>query len=91
MILISKPTSRQTHYRRNLAIILLFLIIGVTTFCLCLISHNDSDIHCHCLQCLMNYIPEDGEYLYNRYLPLISFLWILLIFLLIYIFKHRKK
>jgi len=91
MVLISKPNSKRTHYRRNLTILLLILIIGIVTFYLCLTSHNDSNIHCHCLQCLMNYVPEDGEYLYNRYLPLISLLWILLIFLPIYFFRHRKK
>ncbi|KXT51943.1 hypothetical protein HMPREF2532_00428 [Bacteroides ovatus] len=45
---------------------------------------------CDCLRCLLSAPPQEGEYLYNRYLLLISVLCFLLIFLPIYIFEHRQ-
>ena len=82
MVTPSRSPKRQLHYRRNLLLLLSILIIGM---------HDKTNADCHCIQCLTNRIPEDGEYLYNRYLPLISLVWILLIFLPIYFLSHKKK
>ncbi len=87
----SKTPKRQSHYRRNLILLLSILIIGIVCISVSLTIHDPANNDCHCIQCLTNHIPEDGEYLYNRYMPLISFVWILLIFLPIYFLNHKKK
>ena len=79
---LSKPDKRHTHYRRNLLIICLLLGIVLITFCFLLCQHDSQDMDCA--------PPQEGEYLYNRYLLLISVLCFLLIFLPIYIFEHRQ-
>lgn len=87
---LSKPDKRHTHYRRNLLIICLLLGIVLITFCFLLCQHDSQDMDCDCLRCLLSAPPQEGEYLYNRYLLLISVLCFLLIFLPIYIFEHRQ-
>ncbi len=91
MVTPSRSHKRQLHYRRNLLLLLSILIIGIVCLCVSLTMHDKTNADCHCIQCLTNRIPEDGEYLYNRYLPLISLVWILLIFLPIYFLSHKKK
>ena len=78
---LSKPDKRHTHYRRNLLIICLLLGIVLITFCFLLCQHDSQDMDCDCLRCLLSAPPQEGEYLYNRYLLLISVLCFLLIFL----------
>ena len=44
---------------------------------------------------MLNHVPEEGEYIYNRYLIFISFIWIAVIFaavfLVNYCFVKRTK
>ena len=87
---LSKPDKRHTHYRRNLLIICLLLGIVLYTFCFLLCQHESQDMDCDCLRSLLSATPQEGEYLYNRYLLLISVLCFLLIFLPNYIFEHRQ-
>ena len=39
-------------------------------------SHDADNPQCNCLLCMLNHVPEEGEYIYNRYLIFISFIWI---------------
>ena len=77
---LSKPDKRHTHYRRNLLIICLLLGIVLITFCFLLCQHDSQDMDCDCLRCLLSAPPQEGEYLYNRYLLLISVLCFILEF-----------
>ena len=46
---------------------------------------------------IINHVPEEGEYIYNRYLIFISFIWIAVIFAAIFLVnycfvkKNKKK
>lgn len=39
-------------------------------------SHDALDACCNCIICTFNRVPKEGEYLYNRYLPVISMVWV---------------
>ena len=33
-------------------------------------------------------VPKEGEYLYNRYLPVISMVWVAFLILLVYVVRY---
>ena len=35
-----------------------------------------------------NRVPKEGEYLYNRYLPVISMVWVAFLILLVYVVRY---
>lgn len=37
---------------------------------------------------MLNHVPEEGEYIYNRYLIFISFIWIAVIFAAIFLVNY---
>ena len=48
-------------------------------------SHDALDACCNCIICTFNRVPKEGEYLYNRYLPVISMVWVAFLILLVYV------
>lgn len=87
MTLLSKNNKNQLHFYRNVIIALTVMVSCLIIFLLSLTSHTNGNPDCSCPVCLINNI-SDNEYLYNRYIPLISLFCLLLIFLPIYIFQH---
>lgn len=37
---------------------------------------------------MLNHVPEEGEYIYNRYLIFISFIWIAVIFAAVFLVNY---
>ena len=74
----------------------LHLLIGSLSFLIySYCSHDANNPLCRCLLCTLNHTPEDGEYLYNRYLVVISITWAALIFgtlfVILYHIERKKK
>lgn len=61
------------------------------------LAHDADAPLCDCIRCMLNHIPEEGEYVYNRYLIFISLGWITLLFAVILLAnqllvkKNKKK
>ena len=43
---------------------------------------------CRCILCEFNHVPQDGELVYNRYLPVISMVWVAFMILLVYMMRR---
>ena len=56
-----------------------------------ILSHDPTDPLCTCMLCTNNRIPEDGEYLYNHYLFVLSIIWIAFMVILGYVVKERTE
>lgn len=67
---------------------LLVLIAGVSIIVFSVFSHDALDADCNCIICAFNRVPQEGEYLYNRYLPVISMVWVALLVLLLYAVRY---
>ncbi len=70
----------------------LFLLIGSISILIdaCL-SHDEQLSVCQCLFCTFNQVPEEGEYLFNRYMIVISIAWASLLTLLLFYFSYRMQ
>lgn len=55
------------------------------------LSHNPENPFCTCILCTTNRLPEDGEYLYNHYLFVLSVIWIAFMVILGYVVKERTE
>lgn len=93
-----KAIDRPLSCKRWGIIAIIILFAGSLSFLLySYFSHDADNPQCNCLLCMLNHVPEEGEYIYNRYLIFISFIWIAVIFaavfLLNYCFvkKNKKK
>lgn len=77
--------------------ILIILIVSCIFLLHSFLAHNADDALCGCIRCILNHIPEEGEYVYNRYLIFISLGWITLLFAVILLAnqllvkKNKKK
>ncbi|WP_294555561.1 hypothetical protein [uncultured Bacteroides sp.] len=87
MTLIPKNNKKQLYFYRNVIIALTIMVTCIIVFLLSLTAHTDGNPDCACPTCLINNISEN-EYLYNRYIPLISLFCLLLVFLPVYIFQY---
>lgn len=67
---------------------LVALLAGVAIIGFSAFSHNALDVCCNCIICAFNRVPQEGEYLYNRYLPVISMVWVALLVLLVYVVRY---
>ncbi len=86
------PKRRTFQYKRlEVPLILLLLISSVSYLLYSILSHNPDNVLCQCLLCVINHTPENGEYLYNRYLVIISMAWTTGIFGLLLLVKHYVK
>ncbi len=70
----------------------LILFIGSVSFLVySYLSHNGLLPACDCLLCMFNHVPEEGEYLFNRYMIVISIAWISLLVMVLQIFHRRRN
>lgn len=51
-------------------------------------SHDAANPACRCILCEFNHVPQDGELVYNRYLPVISMVWVAFMILLVYMMRR---
>ena len=77
------------HFDRSMrgcscAIVLCGLIYLTASY----LSHDADDTLCRCIQCVTNRVPQDGEYLYNHYLLVLSAIWIAAFVFLGYLAKE---
>lgn len=86
----TKKKSNHKHLTRSIILGIITLCTVITVLILSCTFHSSEDIACKCLDCILNKI-SDGDYLYNRYLPIVTVFWIIIIFLPIYLFKHKKQ
>lgn len=87
-----RQTKRKNSHRRLLRNIIIGAFILSTTLMVFIVSyalHSPDNPSCKCLNCLLNQM-DDGEYLYNRYMPVITVFWIVIIFLPVYLLRHKK-
>ena len=56
-----------------------------------ILSHDPANPLCACLLCTNNRMLEDGEYLYNHYLFVLSIIWIAFMVILGYAVKERTE
>lgn len=84
--------------RWGIIAIIIIIFAGSLSFLLySYFSHDADNPQCNCLLCMLNHVPEEGEYIYNRYLIFISFIWIAVIFAAIFLVnycfvkKNKKK
>lgn len=93
-----KTIDRPLGCKRWGIIAIIILFAGSLSFLLySYFSHDADNPQCNCLLCMLNHVPEEGEYIYNRYLIFISFIWIAVIFAAIFLVnycfvkKNKKK
>ena len=67
---------------------LMMLLAGVAIIVFSVFSHDALDACCNCIICTFNRAPKEGEYLYNRYLPVISMVWVAFLVLLVYVVRY---
>ena len=76
-----KAIDRPLSCKRWGIIAIIILFVGSLSFLLySYFSHDADNPQCNCLLCMLNHVPEEGEYIYNRYLIFISFIWICLLY-----------
>lgn len=93
-----KAIDRPLSCKRWGIIAIIILFAGSLSFLLySYFSHDVDNPQCNCLLCMLNHVPEEGEYIYNRYLIFISFIWIAVIFAAVFLVnycfvkKNKKK
>lgn len=84
--------------RWGIIAIIIIIFAGSLSFLLySYFSHDADNPQCNCLLCMLNHVSEEGEYIYNRYLIFISFIWIAVIFAAVFLVnywfvkKNKKK
>lgn len=55
------------------------------------LSHDAGNAICKCILCTNNRLPEEGEYIYNHYLFVLSIIWITFLIILGYVVKERAE
>lgn len=92
-----KPCVKTSHCKRwKITAILIILIVSDTYLLHAYLAHDADAPLCGCIRCLLTHTPEEGEYVYNRYLFFISLGWITLLFAVIllmnqYLVKKNKN
>lgn len=90
------PINKAFHYRKIEILAVVTLFVGSLSFLFySYCSHNADNPLCRCLLCTLNRTPEDGEYLYNKYLVVISIAWAALLFgalfVILYYIERKDK
>lgn len=67
---------------------LMMLLAGVAILVFSFFSHDAANPACRCILCEFNHVPQDGELVYNRYLPVISMVWVAFMILLVYMMRR---
>lgn len=84
-----KAIGRPLSCKRWGIIAIIILFAGSLSFLLySYFSHDADNPQCNCLLCMLNHVPEEGEYIYNRYLIFISFIWIAVIFATVFLANY---
>ena len=84
-----KAIDRPLSCKRWGIIAIIILFAGSLSFLLySYFSHDVDNPQCNCLLCMLNHVPEEGEYIYNRYLIFISFIWIAVIFAAVFLVNY---
>ena len=84
-----KAIDRPLSCKRWGIIAIIILFAGSLSFLLySYFSHDADNPQCNCLLCMLNHVPEEGEYIYNRYLIFISFIWIAVIFAAVFLVNY---
>lgn len=77
---------------RSLIICLCMVFIGGIVYIISsVLRHDDENPLCPCVLCTNSRLPEDGEYLYNHYLFVLSIVWIAFMAILGYVVKERTE
>jgi len=77
---------------RSLIVCLYIIFMGGIAYILSsALQHDDGNPLCSCVLCTNSRIPEDGEYLYNHYLFVLSMVWIAFMAILGYVVKERTE
>lgn len=77
---------------RSLIICLCIIFMGGVAYILCsVLQHVDGNPLCSCVLCINSRIPEDGEYLYNHYLFVLSMVWMSFVAILWYVVIGRTE
>lgn len=89
------PVNKTLRQKKIEILAIVILFVGSLSFLIySYCSHDAGNPLCQCLLCTLNRMPKDGEYLYNRYLIVISIAWTALILGALFIILHymeRKK
>lgn len=84
-----KITDHSSSCKRWGILAVLIIFVGSTSFLLySYFSHDADNPLCSCPFCVFSRTPEEGEYLYNRYLVFISLIWIAVIFAIIFLANY---
>lgn len=84
-----RNVSRSSNCKRWGILAILILFIGSISFLLhSYFAHNADNSLCNCPSCVFNRTPEEGEYVYNRYLIFISLVWIAVIFAIVFFVNY---
>lgn len=84
------PRKETRSSQRCFFVFLLLFITGSGYLLYSYILHDANSPLCTCIVCTFNHEPEEGDMLYNRYLPVISGCWFCLLFIIRHI-AHRHK
>lgn len=80
-----KIVGHSSNCKRWGMLSVLVVFVGSMSFLLySYFSHDAGNPLCNCVMCIFSRTPEDGEYVYNRYLIFISLIWIAVIFAIIF-------
>ena len=63
-------------------------VVWVAILVFSFFSHDAANPACRCILCEFNHVPQDGELVYNRYLPVISMVWVAFMILLVYMMRR---
>lgn len=77
---------------RSLIVCMCIIFLGGTAYTLSsVLSHNADNPLCTCMLCTNNRLPEEGQYIYNHYLFVLSIIWIAFMVILGYVVKERTE
>lgn len=82
----------MSHRSRSLIGCVCIIFIGGAGYIISsILSHDPTNPLCTCMLCTNSRMPEDGDYLYNHYLLVLSIIWIAFMIIMGYIVKERAE
>ena len=77
---------------RSLVVCMCIVFLGGIVYIISsILLHDAEDPLCTCMLCTNNRMPEEGEYIYNHYLFVLSIIWIAFMVILGYVVKERAE
>ena len=77
--------------RSFVVVTFIVLIGGIFYIASSILSHDTENPLCACMLCTNNRLPDDGQYIYNNYLFVLSIIWIAFMVILGYVVKERTE